>query len=296
MCTMHGMRLTDHVRKHTAEIAAGASSVRIVPERLAAIAPAAVGAPEEAHHLVEGSREEVARFVLCLTAINFGSGWWPTIRKREGLSGYFTMATGLTERFRAHGAWTNDELRRVSSTELAEALRQDPAHELMTLYADALHQLGRWLGDRTATAVVDAAGGSAERLAESAAAGMAYFDDRGFYKRAQILAPELERFEIAEFRDLDRLTLFADNLVPHVLRVDGVLEYSPLLAARIDAGESLPSGSWEREIRACAVQAVEQLATRTGRAPHELDMALWAHGQGPAYKARPRHRHRTVFY
>ncbi len=290
------MRLTDQVREHCAAVARSATSVRIVPDRLAALSPAPVGPPEPEHHFVDGSREDVARFVFCLTAINFGSGWWPTIRKREGMSGYFTMATGLTERFRAHGAWSNDELRRITAAELAEALHQHPGHELMSLYSDALRQLGHWLADRPVTAVIDDAGGSAERLAESLAAGMAYFDDRGFYKRAQIIAPELERFEVAEFTDLDRLTLFADNLVPHVLRMDRVLVYTDLLAEHIDAGKSLPSGSWEREIRACAVQAVEQLAGITGAAPHELDMALWQHGQSPEYKAVPRHRHRTVFY
>ncbi|MDO9357221.1 MAG: queuosine salvage family protein [Solirubrobacteraceae bacterium] len=290
------MRLTDRVREHSAAIAAAATSVRIVPDRLVALDPVPAGPPEPEHHFVDGSREDVARFVFCLTAINFGSGWWPTIRKRAGMSGYFTMSTGLTERFRAHGAWSNDELRRIGAAEIAEALGQDPGHDLMALYADALRQLGRWLGDRAVTKVVDDAGGSAERLAEEVASGMAYFDDRGFYKRAQILGPELERFEVTEFDDLRRLTLFADNLVPHVLRMDRALVYSDLLAARIDAGQPLPSGTWEREIRACAIQAVEQLATLTGAAPHELDMALWSHGQRPEYKAVPRHRHRTVFY
>lgn len=290
------MRLTDVVREHTAEIARHATSVRIVPDRLAALDPVPAEPPEAEHHFVDGPREDVARYVLCLTAINFGSGWWPTITKRPGMSGYFTMATGLTERFAAHGAWSNDELRRVSAREIAEALGQDPGHELMALYADALRQLGRWLADRPATTVIDAAGRSAERLAESLAAGMAYFDDRGFYKRAQIAGPELQRFGVATFTDLNRLTLFADNLVPHVLRVDRALVYSDALAAHIDAGKSLPHGSWEREIRGCAVQAVEQLAGITGAAPHELDMALWSHGQTPEYKAQPRHRHRTVFY
>ena len=290
------MRLTDQVREHTAAVAAQATSVRIVPDRLAAITAQPVGPPEPETHFTEGSREDVARYVLCLTTINFGSGWWPTITKRPGMSGYYTMATGLTERFRAHGAWSNDELRRITSAEVAEALSQDPHHELMALYADALRQLGRWLADRPATKVVDDAGKSAERLAESLAAGMAYFDDHGFYKRAQIAGPELQRFGVAAFTDLHRLTLFADNLVPHVLRVDRALVYSEPLAAHIDAGRLLPHGSWEHEIRACAVQAVEQLSGLTGAPPHELDMALWAHGQTPEYKAQPRHRHRTVFY
>ncbi len=289
------MRLTDEVRAHAAQVAAAAQSVRIDAERLAALDVPPVGEPEPEHHLVEGSEEERARYVLCLTAINFGSGWWPTIRKRPGMSGYFTMATGLTERFRAHGAWTNDELRAISAGELTEALRQPRGHELMALYAEALRQLGRWLGSRTATTAIAAAGGSAERLAEMLAT-MPFFDDRGFYKRAQIAAPELQRFGVATFTDLDRLTLFADNLVPHVLRVDGVLIYEPALAEHIDAERLLPSGAWEREIRACAVHAVQQLSAKTGRPAHELDMALWSHGQQPRYKARPRHRHRTVFY
>lgn len=290
------MRLTDEVRRRCAAIAEGARSVRIDAGALPAVAPGPEAPPDAAHHLTDGSREDRARYVLCLTAINFGSGWWPTIRKREGMSGYFTMATGLTERFRAHGAWSNAQLLTVSSAELAEALRQDPGHELISLYADALHQLGRWLGSRTACEVIDACGGSAETLAEQLAAGMAYFDDRGFWKRAQICAPELQRFGVARFRDLDRLTMFADNLVPHVLRVDGVLRYSGALAAQIDAERLLPSGSWEREIRACAVHAVELMAQKTGAPAHQLDMALWGRGQSPQYKATPRHRHRTVFY
>ena len=71
---------------------------------------------------------------------------------------------------------------------------------------------------------------------------MPFFRDAGFYKRAQIVASDLALAGLAEFSDLDRLTIFADNLVPHVLRVDGVLRYHPDLAARIDAGELIPPG------------------------------------------------------
>lgn len=289
------MRLTDEVRARTAQIAVQAQSVRIDGARLAELDVPPIGDPEPDHHLVEGSEEDRARYVLCLTAINFGSGWWPTITKRPGMSGYFTMATGLTERFRAHGPWTNEQLRTLTAAEVTDALQQPRGHELMALYAEALRQLGRWLGGRTAMAAIAEARGSAERLAEALAV-MPFFCDRGFYKRAQIAAPELQRFGVAQFSDLERLTLFADNLVPHVLRIDGALQYTGELAAHIDAERLLPAGHWEREIRACAVQAVEQLSARTGRPAHELDMALWADGQGAHYKAVPRHRHRTVFY
>jgi hypothetical protein len=125
---------------------------------------------------------------------------------------------------------------------------------------------------------------------------MPFFDDQGFFKRAQIVPNDLALAGLAEFEDLDRLTIFADNLVPHVLRVDGVLVYDEELARRVDAGELLEPGGAEREIRACAVHACEQIAADLGVAPRILDTWLWDRGQEPAYKAIPRHRTRTVYY
>ena len=93
---------------------------------------------------------------------------------------------------------------------------------------------------------------------------MAYFDDVGFYKRAQIVPSNLALAEVATFNDLDRLTIFADNLVPHVLRCDGVLRYTEGLGALIDCERPLRPGRQEREIRACAVHACELLSERLG--------------------------------
>jgi hypothetical protein len=147
---------------------------------------------------------------------------------------------------------------------------------------------------------VEEAGGSAVRLAEMLARGMAMFDDRGFYKRAQIVPNDLALAGVAEFSDLDRLTIFADNLVPHVLRCDGVLVYADELAARVDRGERLTVGGAEREIRACALHACELISQHTGVPARAIDTWLWTRGQrggrGTQYKARPRHRCRTVFY
>ena len=139
-------------------------------------------------------------------------------------------------------------------------------------------------------------GGSAERLAQALARGMAMFDDRGFYKRAQIVAADLALAGVANFADLDRLTIFADNLVPHVLRCEGVLVYDERSPPASTPASCSRSGGPEREIRACAVHACELLAARTGIPPRVLDNRLWNRGQAPAYKARPRHRCRCVFY
>jgi Potential Queuosine, Q, salvage protein family len=290
------MGLLEEVRSSCRAVA---ETARFVSIDLDAARPPAEADPPaldpEAHYL-EGTPGDVAGYLLTLDAINFGSGWFPTLRKRPGRSGYFTIAWGLADRFRAHGPWSNAELQALEPSELAAVLGQERGHPLMRLYAEALRDLGRYLGDRTALDLVAAADGSAERLATMLARGMRFFDDRGFYKRAQIVPSDLALAGLASFRDLDRLTIFADNLVPHVLRVDGVLRYDPDLAAHIDAGRLLPPGREEREIRACALHACEQLAERTGIPPRVLDLRLWNRGQAPEYKRIPRHRTRGVYY
>ena len=291
------MGLLEEVRSYCAEVAESARLVRIEADRLDDVQPGAPPALDPERHYLEGSREDVCAYLLTLDAINFGSGWFPTLRKRPGCSGYDTIAWALADRFRAEGPWSAGELRGLDPASVAAVLGQDPGHELMELYARALRDLGEFLGERSAADVVEAAGGSAERLAEQLAEGMAFFDDRGFFKRAQILANDLTLAGVAEFADIDRLTIFADNLVPHVLRVDGVLRYDAGLAARIDAGEPLPpGGEEEREIRACALHACELIAPRLDVPPRVLDTWLWTRGQDARYKALPRHRTRTVYY
>ncbi len=297
------MRLTDEVRATAAQIAATAQFVRIDEDALAAYGDRLGTPPEDppgldpvAHHL-DDEPEQVATFLLTLDTINFGSGWWPTIRKRPGMSGYFTMATALADHARAEGVWAAADLRAMHADHLADVLGQPRDHELMALYAQALRGLGGWLGARRTLDIVVAAGGAAERFAESLARGMAMYADRGFYKRAQIAASDLALAGVATFGDLDRLTIFADNLVPHVLRCDGVLVYDDRLAAHIDAERPLRfGGPQEREVRGCAVHAAEQLAARLDVTANELDHWLWNRGQAPDYKGRPRHRCRCVFY
>jgi Potential Queuosine, Q, salvage protein family len=290
------MGLLERVRSGCAEIAENARWVEIDLERAGEIGDVPPPELDPVRHYLEGPVEDVAAYMLALDAINFGSGWFPTLRKRTGCSGYFTVAWSLADRWREHGPWSAAELRRLDAATVAAVLGQEPGHELMELYARALRDLGRFLDDRIALDAIAASDGSAEGLAETLAVEMPFFNDRGFWKRAQIVPNDLALAGVAEFDDLDRLTIFADNLVPHVLRVDGVLRYDARLAAHIDAGELLPPGEREREIRACAVHACELIARRTGTPPRVLDMWLWNRGQAPRYKAIPRHRTRTVFY
>lgn len=295
--------LTEEARSNCAHIAAHAQHVRIDLDAAAKLAPApgdCSPAIDPERHYLEGSPADVADYLLALDAINFGSGWFPHLRKRHAdgmpISGYFTVAWNLADHVRSNGPPTPTWLRQVGAREIAAILDQPADLELMSLYAQALRQLGRFLGERRALDLLGDCRRSAERLAHTLAEGMAMFADRPFFKRAQIVPHDLALAGLAEFEDLDRLTIFADNLVPHVLRCDGVLVYDEALAARIDAGAILPLGGAEREIRACALHACELIAQRTGVPPRTLDAWLWNRGQAPEYKARPRHRCRTVFY
>jgi hypothetical protein len=270
--------------------------VRIDLEALEDLAPGEPPELDPQRHYLEGPQADVAAYLLVLDTINFGSGWFPTLRKRTGSSGYFTVAWALADRWRAGAGWTNTQLRAMRTEEVADTLGQARDHELMALYAQALRELGRFLDDRHALDVVANARGSAVRMAELLAGGMTMWQDEAFYKRAQIAPSDLALGGAAEFDDLDALTIFADNLVPHVLRCEGVLVYDERLAAHIDAGRLLRPGPQEREIRACAVHACAAIAQRTGLTERDVDNALWYRGQRPEYKARPRHRCRTVYY
>jgi hypothetical protein len=317
--------LFDRIRAACRAVAEGARCVRIDPDGLAALAhrlPEALAQPPalDPAHLPLGSDDTTLAFVLTLDSVNFGSGWFPYLRKRPGLSGYFTIATGLKQRFERKGPWSARELRSLGAPELAVVLGQEPCppevSELMELFARALRDLGELLEARYAgryAALLESAGGSAECLVARLAEMPLYRDvaryagtEVPFYKRAQLAAADLALAlggqGLGRFEDLDRLTLFADNLVPHVLRLEGALVYDAGLLRRIEAGEEIPAGSPEEvEIRAGAVHAVELLVAgiraRGGRATaRELDFVLWNRGQRPEFKARPRHRTRTSFY
>ena len=286
--------LYDEVREHCATVAARARHVSI--DATAQSATSGIAGLDPADHLLDGPPEAVARYVLIMDAVNFGSGWFPTLRHGAGGTGAMTRRLAEDARRRG-GPWSAEELRAMTAERIAAVLDELPGHPLMDLYAGGLRELGSFLGAGGALDSIARAEGSAAAFAASLGRGMPAWDDRGFYKRAQIAVNDLELAGVTTWEDADRLTIFADNLVPHVLRVDGVLAYSDELAALVDAGEPLAAGSaMETEIRACAVHACEGLAARLGVAPRRLDNWLWNRGLEPRYAERPAHLTRTTFY
>ncbi|MFQ5741069.1 MAG: queuosine salvage family protein [Acidobacteriota bacterium] len=320
------MTLLEKVRESCRSVAEEAAAVRINPDAIRSYGVDLIGHSIQPPRLDPGRHylgrgDDTAAFFVILDSINYGSGYFLHLRKRPGMSGYFTLAAWLTDFFQLRGAPSARELSRITGADCTRIFHQDPddstVSELMELFAQSLRDLGDHLTRRFSgsfAALIRAADSSAEELVKRLIE-MPHFQDVApyhsrevsFYKRAQLMAADLAlAFNgrgLGYFTDLSSLTLFADNLVPHVLRVDGLLEYTVELAARIDSAQLIPSGSApEVEIRACALQVVELLVQECRKSgkkitPMEADYLLWNRGQQPYYKkTRPRHRTRCVFY
>lgn len=111
-----------------------------------------------------------------------------------------------------------------------------------------------------------------------------------FLKKAQLAVALIAgRFADSDHYDvigLDDLTLFADYVVPAILREYGVLEYDELLGSRVDEYEPIPENSrMEVEIRAATVVAGDRILERLSGAHGvettavHLDYALWETGR-----------------
>ena len=317
--------LLEQVRAGCKAVAERAAHIQInydlIPSYASSLLDAEPAVPEHdpaTHYLDQG--DDTAAFFLTLDSINFGSGYFPHMKKRPGLSGYFTVAGCLNDHFKKEGPLSAQELTRLNPQDCRRIFSQDSHNrhmgELMQLFATALNALGGYVQgdfDGSFSALIEAAGASAERLIQLLIQ-MPYFCDVElydavevpFYKRAQLAAADLSLAfggrGLGCFDDLQNLTIFADNLVPHVLRVDHILVYPQALIQHIESGRLIAAGSAEEiEIRACALHAVEQLKAALNASGHaitsmELDFLLWNRGQQPAYKSIPRHRTRTVFY
>ena len=320
------MSLFDEIREACAEVTRRARFVRIDEAGLLRLArslseDAPPPSEDPAHHPFESDATTLS-FVITLDAVNFGSGYFPHLVKREGRSGYFTIAGALEDHVRRNGPLDARALCGVTAASCGELFGQpmdgDPVvAELMGLFAAAWRELGERLQERHGgefERLVASAGGCAEALVRELASLSAYRDECVYqgdlrvllYKRAQITVSDLYVAFGGQghgaFSDIDSLTMFPDNLVPHVLRVEGVLDYAPSLLRRIDAGELLEVGSDEEiEIRAVGLHAVERLVGACRQLGMQvnaptLDHRLWHLGQDPRIKAQPRHRTRCTFY
>lgn len=314
----------DEIREGFRFVADHARLVRLREDRLMEYALTLQPFPpantlDDEHHYSTGDAEALAAYYLSLDAVNFGSGYTADLVAAgwalTGNSIYFTVSTALKDEFSVRGPWTPEALRALRPEEIRVLFRLPDApagHEVAALFVQALNELGAFVAEEYNGRFMDLiaacrgrASGLVTRLAALPGfADMVQYRGQAFpvYKRAQHATASLHgafsRIGQPLFSDIDRLTMFADNAVPHVLHVDGILEYDTGLAARIAAGGFLDAGSEaEIEIRCCAGQAVERLAAIKGMKPVDLDYLLWHRSVEDArYDTSPAHNTRTRHY
>jgi hypothetical protein len=325
------------VLETTAPVVAAARSVRIVPGAIARAADALQARskggslpvpPWDKHYHWYDDSGRAVNVVLLLDALNFcfwadpGQPRWTLTYEEEDLDGYWALAAALKRAIEVDGCplWDADFLQQIGDDDVESIFHPAGASSgripMFETRVANIREVGRvlcerydgWFGE-----AIKAADGSAPALVRRVVSDFPSFDDTAtydgrevrLYKRAQILVSDLygafDGRGWGALRDLERLTAFADYKVPQILRSEGLLEYAPDLAARIDAREPLaPESPEEVEIRAATVWAVEllrrALAARgvTARA-FEIDWYLWTLAQGRGGMA-PYHRTRTVFY
>jgi hypothetical protein len=323
-----GSSLVLEIRSCAQTVAEQSPHVVVLRDRIAEVAaqfevppgPAGIGTLLDPDLQFLGHGPATVAYLVTLGTLRFGSGYHPRLAKRSGFSVGQSLVASLTARFEAQGPFEVDELIKITTEDCAELFGQDLSDsvqgELMDLFSRALRDLGRMLREQYAgsfTALVESADGSAVRLVDTLAQ-VPYFADvqryRGlevpFFLRAQRIVIDLAQAFLLEgpgrFTDLDVLAPSADNAIAHVLRMDGVLRYDRGLMERIDRGEPVPAHSErEVEIRAAAIHGVELIRHEVAKTHPDvttlhIDTWLRARGRAPAYRAKPRHRSRTVLY
>lgn len=273
-------------------------------------------------------RNQTIDFVLVSTSINFaftdfstheifqvdfaGKRWWDAEAMFACLKRALDRGIPILD---------GDYLRRVSRDDLEEIFRGTITMPLLEERAEILRSVGQVLCERY--------GGRFHRFVDSAPPRL-YAEGRGllerliaefprfndvsryngqevkFYKLAQLglwmLQSALARGGGVWLQDIERMTAFADYIVPLALRVMDILAYAPALEEAIQQRRLIPRDSPEEiEIRAHTLYATALFSEEINRRRPadrqiiipQLDARLWTH-----YHATflPHHLTRTIMY
>ena len=126
-----------------------------------------------------------------------------------------------------------------------------------------------------------------------------------FFKRAILLVGDLilNNSSISKsVKNDDNMTGCADYKIPQVLRHLGILEYSDDLTTLIDERQEIQHDSeMEVEIRANMLYAIELIKEKLHQNgidmnSVQIDNALWLLSKNKAFKDKPHHLTRTIYY
>ncbi|KAF6159777.1 hypothetical protein GIB67_030035 [Kingdonia uniflora] len=209
------------------------------------------------------------QYLLVLDAMNFC--FWPD----KDLN-YDDLALGLKNALENDSSVLDaDRIQTYTGPQLRELLKWPRPLPLEDERVRLLHEVGMVLENNfggKAANLLESCGKSAASLVSLITRHFPGFRDHSvykghqvfLYKRAQIFAADLwgafKGQGYGEFNDIGSITIFADYIVPAVLRQLGVLKYSSELASIIESNNVIASGTEEEiELRACSIFAVEKM-------------------------------------
>ncbi|BAF22060.1 uncharacterized protein [Oryza sativa Japonica Group] len=250
------------------------------------------------------------QYLFVLDALNFC--FWPD----KDLS-YDHLASGLKLALeKDKTALDADRLQSYTGPQLRQLLNWPRPLPIEEERVRLLHEVGmeleRSFGGEAAN-LVKSAGNSAATLIELITRHFPGFRDHSLYKghqvflykRAQIFVADLwgafKGQNYGEFHDIKSITIFADYIVPAVLRELGILKYGSNLSCSIDSSSEIVPGSEEEvEIRACSVYAVEKMRElinkKFGKQLLSIDIDLWLWSCGVQNMALSHHRTLSIYY
>lgn len=212
---------------------------------------------------------------------------------------------------------TADYLASLSAEDLNRILRGNIEIPLLEERVECLNEAGRVLKSRFDGSFVnlyEKSMNDAIAMADLLISNFDKFNDMspykgkkiGFYKRAQLNSKMISDLCVSKgkkpFRNLDKLTAFADYKIPQKLRSLGILDYSKTLAGKVDNYVLIePNSNEEIEIRAATIWAVELIKQKLAQkydfvTSSHVDSMLWNLSQTKKDGEKPYHRTLTIAY
>jgi len=251
----------------------------------------------------EGDDNYVTDFFFLTNTINFaftdfstGQKYSQTYKGKE-ISGAGGMVASVKKALEAGIPLLDSNfLRDISNEQMSEIFRGNIDIPMLTERAQIFREVGRILFreyggsfhnlvNRSEGLAFNNGKGIVERLAgdfPSFNDSVEYNQQRViFNKRAQLAVGQVHGRFLAEGRkfvkDIEKLTAFADYVLPKGMRDMGLLGYEKSLADRVDKQIIIPAGSQEElEIRASTIHCFEMLRQKLGL-PNALalDAKIW---------------------
>ncbi|KAI1632443.1 hypothetical protein F4809DRAFT_645430 [Biscogniauxia mediterranea] len=281
--------------------------------------------------------ESTVAFIFTMDLLNF-SFWslrpederFAIFYKDKSWTGYWSLVAALQRALDEDipitdpHYWQNEEECNLESLKYVFRSCTEEEMPLLEARLACLREAGQVLYEKyhcSFAKCIEAANGSAAGLVNLLARDFDCFRDEfpfegrrkpiRFLKRAQILVADIWACFNGEsygaFRDIDKITMFADYRVPQILATLGCIGYSPPLQAMVTNKELLESGSkYEMQLRACSIWCVELLRREIKRQHPEsrvnailIDFFLYdtmkqLEAQGK--ETMPHHRTRSIWY